>query len=95
MYANSTNKHALNETLRLYPIVPFNVRVALKDTTLPRGGGPDGLSPMGVLENDRIAYSTLVMQRRPELYPDPSTGFPPVEDFVPERWDKWTPKSWT
>ena len=29
--------------LRLYPIVPFNVRTALVDTSLPRGGGPNGL----------------------------------------------------
>jgi len=29
--------------LRLYPIVPFNVRTALKDTTLPHGGGPLGV----------------------------------------------------
>jgi cytochrome P450 len=31
-----------NAVLRLYPIVPFNARTALKDTTLPRGGGPSG-----------------------------------------------------
>lgn len=30
--------------LRLYPLIPFNGRTAQKDTTLPRGGGPDGLS---------------------------------------------------
>ena len=29
--------------LRLYPIVPFNVRTALVDTSLPHGGGPHGL----------------------------------------------------
>ena len=40
-------QHTINETLRLYPIVPYNVREALKDTTLPRGGGKDGIEPIG------------------------------------------------
>ena len=35
------------------------------------------------------------MQRRPELYPSPSTGFPPADKFVPERWENWTPRAWT
>lgn len=38
----------INETMRLYPIVAFNVRCSLKDNTLPHGGGPDGLSPVGI-----------------------------------------------
>lgn len=77
----------MNETLRLYPVVPFNVRLALKDTTLPHGGGPDGLSPMGVLKNTPIGYSTLVMQRRDDLTPDALA-------FTPERWQTWQPKPW-
>ena len=88
-------QHILNETLRLYPVVPYNVRVALTDTTLPVGGGKDGSKPIGILKNTPIGYSTLVMQRREDLYPPTSTGFPAVEKFVPERWDDWTPKSWT
>lgn len=87
--------HILNEVLRLYPVVPFNVRVALADTTLPVGGGPDARQPIGILKGTPIGYSTLVMQRRPDLYPPPESGFPAVDKFVPERWDGWTPKSWT
>ena len=78
----------MSETLRLYPVVPFNVRLALKDTTLPVGGGKDGLSPIGILKDTPIGYSTLVMQRRPDLTPDS------VETFSPERWQTWQPKPW-
>ncbi|KAJ4303653.1 hypothetical protein N0V90_002554 [Kalmusia sp. IMI 367209] len=87
--------HIINEALRLYPVVPYNVRVALQDTTLPVGGGPDGMQPVAVLKNTPIGYSTLVMQRRADLYPPPESGFPHVDEFCPERWDNWTPKSWT
>ncbi|EAW06530.1 cytochrome P450 [Aspergillus clavatus NRRL 1] len=72
----------LNETMRLYPVVPFNVRYSLRDTTLPRGGGPDGLSPIGVRANTRIIYSTMIMQRSAENYDPP--GSPTY--FDPEKW---------
>ena len=85
-------KAILNEILRIYPIVPFNVRLALKDTTLPRGGGPDGSEPLPVLKDTPIAYSTLCMQRDPSLYPPTSEDFPDPAVFCPERWTKWHPK---
>jgi cytochrome P450 len=88
-------QHILNETLRLYPVVPFNIRFALTDTTLPMGGGKDGLQPIGIPQGTAIGYSTLVMQRREDIYPPVSATFPPVAQFSPERWDNWTPKSWT
>ncbi|KAI5210055.1 putative cytochrome 52A4 [Aureobasidium subglaciale] len=87
--------HTINETLRLYPIVPFNVRVALKDTTLPRGGGPDGTQPIGVPANTPIAYSTLFLQRREDIYPKASEKFAHHLSFEPDRWDGWHPKMWT
>ncbi|KAI4726057.1 putative cytochrome 52A4 [Aureobasidium sp. EXF-10728] len=87
--------HVINETLRLYPIVPFNVRVSLKDTTLPRGGGPDGTQPIGIPANTPIAYSTLFLQRREDIYPPTSEKFPDFLSFEPDRWDGWNPKMWT
>lgn len=89
----------INETLRLYPVVPFNVRTSLTDTTLPRGGGPDGTQPIGIPKDTAIGYSTLIMQRRRDLYPPISEDFPydPLE-WVPERWATWQPRQhggWT
>ncbi|KAG6363310.1 hypothetical protein INS49_008407 [Diaporthe citri] len=87
-------QNVMNEILRLYPVVPFNVRSALKDTLLPRGGGPDGTQPLAVLKDTPVGYSTLLMQRREDLYPPVSKDFKPVEDFSPERWQAWNPKPW-
>lgn len=87
-------QHTINETLRMYPSVSTNVRLALHDTTLPRGGGPDGLSPVGIRKDTPIAYSPIYMQRDPQLFPPPSAQFPDISTFCPERWDHWTPKSW-
>ena len=87
-------QNVMNETLRLYPSVPFNVRMALKDTKLPRGGGPDGTAPLPVLKDTPIGYSALVMQRRRDLYPAPSANFPDPDIFSPDRWFHWQPKPW-
>lgn len=87
-------QYVVSETLRLYPVVPFNVRLALKDTTLPRGGGPDGTQPIAVLKDTPIGYSTLVMQRRADLYPPVSEKFPDPAVYCPDRWFHWQPRPW-
>lgn len=88
-------QHAINETLRMYPVLPYNTRTALKDTTLPRGGGPDGKSPIGLLKGTQILYSPKVLQEREDIYNNAPAGFPDIKEFSPDRWFGWTPKSWT
>ncbi|KAF8864708.1 putative cytochrome P450 alkane hydroxylase [Acephala macrosclerotiorum] len=73
-------KYLMNESLRLYPVVPGNARFANRDTVLPHGGGPTGTSPLYISKGQIVAYSTYVMHRRPDIYG------PDAEVFRPERW---------
>ncbi|KAL7934449.1 cytochrome P450 [Trichoderma chlorosporum] len=73
--------HALNETLRLYPAIPFNVRTCRQ---------PD----IATLKGDHILYSTLAMQRLKDFYPPVSDKFADPAIYSPERWEHWTPKPW-
>lgn len=51
----------INEALRLYPVVPMNVRTSMVDTTLPLGGGEDGQSPVFVPKGTNVGYSVSFM----------------------------------
>ncbi|KAK1595135.1 cytochrome P450 [Colletotrichum navitas] len=74
-------QHVLSETLRLHSVVPFNSRRALRDTTLPAGGGPDGESPVFVPAGTEVNFSTHVLHRRPDVWGEDAG------EFVPERWE--------
>lgn len=74
-------KWVLNEALRLYPSVPVNFRVATKTTTLPRGGGKDGNSPVYVGKGTTVAYAVYATHRDPEYYGKDA------DVFRPERWE--------
>lgn len=73
-------QYVMNESLRLFPVVPFNRRSATRDTTLPRGGGPDGQSPIYIKKGQSVVYSTHIMHRRKDIWG------PDAEEFKPERW---------
>ncbi|KAF2016991.1 putative P450 monooxygenase [Aaosphaeria arxii CBS 175.79] len=70
----------INETQRLYPVVPSNSRETLIDTVLPRGGGPTGASPILIPKGSFVAYHSYSLQRRKDIYGEDA------EEFVPERW---------
>ncbi|PYH43214.1 cytochrome P450 [Aspergillus saccharolyticus JOP 1030-1] len=75
----------MNETLRLYPIVPINIRTANKNTTLPTGGGPDGKAPVFIAKGQEVMYSSYTMHRLPDVYGNDAT------EYRPERWANLRP----
>jgi cytochrome P450 len=73
-------KAFLNETLRIYPSVPRNFRIATKNTTLPRGGGSDGTSPILIQKGEGVSYGINSTHLDPVYYG------PDAAEFRPERW---------
>lgn len=70
----------IKEALRLNPPVASNMREAVRDTVLPRGGGPDGSAPVFVKKGTSFRYLPWAMHRRTDLFGDDA------EEFRPERW---------
>jgi cytochrome P450 len=73
-------KAVLSESQRLYPVVPANIRQALHDTTIPRGGGADGTSSVLVTKGSVVQFLPWCMHRRSDIFGDDAL------EFRPERW---------
>ena len=71
----------INETLRLYPAGPSIQRVAVRDTVLPRGGGPDGTSPIVVPKGSTVQLGIYLSHRRKDIWGEDA------HEFKPERWE--------
>lgn len=74
-------RYTINESLRLYPPVPVNSRVAICDTVLPRGGGLEGKSPLFIPKGTPVVYNVFGLHRKQEVY-----GVD-AEEFNPSRWE--------
>ncbi|KAI1613509.1 cytochrome P450 [Exophiala viscosa] len=71
-------KAIIDEVLRLWPILPYTRKSALKDCTLPTGG--KNREPIAVLADTELYYSARSMHRRPEFWGHDA------DLFRPERW---------
>ncbi|KAJ7257543.1 cytochrome P450 [Mycena haematopus] len=72
----------INETLRLYPPVPFDSRTSKKATVWP--AIKPGDKPLYVTPNTRIRYSVFLMHRRKDLWGPDALKFDP-DRFLDER----------
>lgn len=83
--------YVLHEVLRVVAVIPMNERVALRDTTLPRGGGEDGSYPIFVQKGIQVLIPAYAIQHRPDIWGEDA------EEFRPERWEdhrigwEWVP----
>ncbi|KIJ66961.1 hypothetical protein HYDPIDRAFT_26376 [Hydnomerulius pinastri MD-312] len=80
----------INETLRLFPAVPFNIRESIKATTFPSSN--PSKKPYYVPGNTSVSYSVFLMHRRKDLWGPDAEEFDP-DRFLDERLHKYlTPR---
>ncbi|ESZ94944.1 hypothetical protein SBOR_4668 [Sclerotinia borealis F-4128] len=78
----------IHESLRLYPIFPTLARISLTDTTLPRGGGKDGESPIYVPKDTKLYANFYGLHRVESVFGHD------IESFNPDRWYSIKPSPW-
>ncbi|KAK0460977.1 cytochrome P450 [Desarmillaria tabescens] len=81
----------INETMRLYPAVPVNVRTSIKETTFP-SDDPDE-KDIYVPAGTPVPYSVFLMHRRKDLWGPDAEQFDPLR-FIDERHHRITKNPW-
>ncbi|KAJ6522732.1 cytochrome P450 [Mycena capillaripes] len=76
----------INETLRLYPAVPFDSRTSKKATTWP--ALKPGDKPLYITPNTKCRYSVFLMHRRTDLWGPDALKFDP-DRFLDQRVKKY------
>ncbi|KAF3031183.1 hypothetical protein E8E11_000712 [Didymella keratinophila] len=84
-YEELMNLKYVKWSLRVNPVVPGNSRLAIRNTVVPLGGGPDGQQPLFVPKGTVLGYSSYTVHRRKDLYG------PDADDYKPERWETLRP----
>lgn len=80
MYSFHQVRATINETLRLFPPVPFNIRRSTSDPSILPSVLSKLTNGLYMYPKCSITYSLLHIHRRKDLWGDDA------EDFKPERW---------
>ncbi|KAI1759376.1 cytochrome P450 [Hypoxylon sp. FL1150] len=83
-----TAEKLMGSTLRIHPIFPLLGRLALRDTVLPVGGGPNHDHPIFVQKGSMVVMPYYALHRNHSVYGED------VEKFRPERWNSIKPEQW-
>ena len=73
-------RYVVQETFRLIGPAARVWRVAVRDTVLPLGGGPDQMSPVFVPKGTPVVLGTWSINHHPDIWGDD------WREFKPERW---------
>lgn len=73
-------RHCINETLRIVGPSGHAQRIAVKDTIIPSGGGPDGKAPIFVEKGTVLTLSVYGQNHDADVWGDD------VYDYNPDRW---------
>ncbi|KAF2437726.1 cytochrome P450 [Karstenula rhodostoma CBS 690.94] len=85
--SNTTIQNILLETLRLRPVFPQTGRIAIRDTVLPSGGGPNHDQPLPVPAGTFAISNAWGVHVSKEIYG------PDANEWKPERWNNFKPGS--
>lgn len=78
------------ETMRLHTSVGINIRTALKDTSLPTGGGPAGTAPVGIPAGTSVIMGLDSVHRRTDIYGADANKFQPNRWSGNRKPDTWS-----
>lgn len=67
----------INEASRMVPVAPIHLRVAVRDTTLPKGGGVNGQDPIFVPKNTEIRQTYYSTCMRTDIWGEDAASYRP------------------